>query len=265
MQLDQMYQEIILDHYRHPHHRGLVEPYDAEAHHVKPDVRRRVTVRVRLGKDGSGAVTSTSVSHEGLGCSISQASTSVMAELVTGSSLERALAAHEEFRTLMQSRGDADVSTTSSASTTRWRSRGSLVPGPGSSARCSVWMAFQGDAASRAAGTEDWTMSDQQSRPSTSHRGPCATSSTPSCASSTSSTSARLRHHDRPAGHGGARHDADEPLPAHHRRHRGPDERPRSNGIVQGFTINWVWMPPWGPDKITDEGREAAPRARFNV
>ena len=36
MQLESMYQEIILDHYRHPHGRGLREPFDAEVHHVNP-------------------------------------------------------------------------------------------------------------------------------------------------------------------------------------------------------------------------------------
>ena len=36
MQLESMYQEIILDHYRNPHHKGLREPFDAEVHHVNP-------------------------------------------------------------------------------------------------------------------------------------------------------------------------------------------------------------------------------------
>jgi metal-sulfur cluster biosynthetic enzyme len=36
-------------------------------------------------------------------------------------------------------------------------------------------------------------------------------------------------------------------------------------GLVNGFTINWVWMPPWGPDKITDEGRDQLRALGFNV
>ena len=36
-------------------------------------------------------------------------------------------------------------------------------------------------------------------------------------------------------------------------------------GIASGFTINWVWMPPWGPDKITDDGREQLRALGFNV
>jgi nitrogen fixation NifU-like protein len=153
MQIDQLYQEIILDHYRHPHHRGLAAPYDAEAHHVNPTCGDEVTVRVRLGKDDAGAVTVDEVTHEGLGCSISQASTSVMAELVTGRRLERALAAHEEFRTLMQSRGEADGvddelldDAVAFAGVARYPAR----------VKCALlgWMAFK-DAAARAAGTED--------------------------------------------------------------------------------------------------------------
>lgn len=37
------------------------------------------------------------------------------------------------------------------------------------------------------------------------------------------------------------------------------------DGLVESFTINWVWMPPWGPDKITDDGREMLRALGFNV
>ncbi len=37
------------------------------------------------------------------------------------------------------------------------------------------------------------------------------------------------------------------------------------SGIVSDFRINWVWMPPWGPDKITDDGREQLRALGFNV
>ena len=36
-------------------------------------------------------------------------------------------------------------------------------------------------------------------------------------------------------------------------------------GLVESFRINWVWMPPWGPDKITPEGREQLRALGFNV
>jgi nitrogen fixation NifU-like protein len=106
MQLESLYQEIILDHYRHPHHKGLTEPFDAEAHHVNPTCGDEVTVRVRLGDDADGSFSVEEVTHQGLGCSISQASASVMSDLVTGRSLDEALLTQEEFLTLMQSRGE---------------------------------------------------------------------------------------------------------------------------------------------------------------
>ncbi|CAM5777763.1 metal-sulfur cluster assembly factor [Cellulomonas persica] len=37
------------------------------------------------------------------------------------------------------------------------------------------------------------------------------------------------------------------------------------DGIVDGFRINWVWMPPWGPEKITDDGREQMRALGFNI
>ncbi len=103
MQLEAMYQELILDHYRHPRHAGLREPFDAEVHHVNPTCGDEVTLRLRLD-DGTVA----DVSYEGLGCSISQASTSVMSELVTGRSLHEALEVGEAFLALMQSKGQAE-------------------------------------------------------------------------------------------------------------------------------------------------------------
>ena len=48
VQLESMYQEIILDHYRHPHHKGLREPFDAQVHHVNPTCGDEVTLRVTL-------------------------------------------------------------------------------------------------------------------------------------------------------------------------------------------------------------------------
>ena len=103
MRLDQLYQEIILDHYKHPHHRGLREPYDVQVHHVNPTCGDEVTLRVHL-TDGKVA----DVSYDALGCSISQAAASVMTDLVIGRSLEEATALHEDFVALMQGRGEPD-------------------------------------------------------------------------------------------------------------------------------------------------------------
>jgi nitrogen fixation NifU-like protein len=105
--LDAMYQEIILDHYKHPHNAGLREPYDAEVHHVNPTCGDEVTLRVQLTGTGSDAVVK-DVSYDALGCSISQASVSVLTDLLIGKSVDEALTVHDGFLTLMQGRGTVE-------------------------------------------------------------------------------------------------------------------------------------------------------------
>ena len=104
MDLDSLYQEIILDHYRSPHHAGLREPYDAEVHHVNPTCGDEVTLRVQVADDG----TVSDVSYHAEGCSISQASASVMTDLVIGHPLDEAFATHESFLALMQGKGQVE-------------------------------------------------------------------------------------------------------------------------------------------------------------
>ncbi len=84
MRLEQMYQEVILDHYKHPQHRGLREPFAAEVYHKNPVCGDDVTLRVTLSDDGE---TVADVSYDGQGCSISQAATSVLTEQVIGQSI----------------------------------------------------------------------------------------------------------------------------------------------------------------------------------
>jgi nitrogen fixation NifU-like protein len=98
--LDALYQEIILDHYKNPHHKGLRDPYEAEVHHVNPSCGDEVTLRVHLA---DGIVSD--VSYDSVGCSISQASASVLTDLVIGKSVQEAMAIHTEFQELMQGRG----------------------------------------------------------------------------------------------------------------------------------------------------------------
>jgi len=107
MDLDSLYQEIILDHYKHPHHAGLRDPFEAEVHHVNPTCGDEVTLRVHLSGTGEDTVVA-DVSYDAEGCSISQAATSVMADLVIGKPLPEALAVHESFLALMQGRGGVD-------------------------------------------------------------------------------------------------------------------------------------------------------------
>ena len=110
MRLEQMYQDVILDHYKHPHHRGLREPFGAEVHHVNPTCGDEVTLRAALSDDGERI---TDVSYDGQGCSISQAATSVLADLVIGQTVPEAMATVAAFNEMVSSRGaiagDEDV------------------------------------------------------------------------------------------------------------------------------------------------------------
>jgi nitrogen fixation protein NifU and related proteins len=98
-----MYQEIILDHYKNPHHKGLREPYDAEVHHLNPTCGDEITLRVALDGD-----TITDVSYDSEGCSISQASASVLTDLVIGRSVAHGQTAYDAFVELMQSKGQLE-------------------------------------------------------------------------------------------------------------------------------------------------------------
>jgi nitrogen fixation protein NifU and related proteins len=102
MQLESMYAEIILDHYRHPHHKGLRDPFDAEVHHVNPTCGDEVTLRVALSNGGGEAVVA-DVSYDSIGCSISQASVSVLTDLVIGKPVDEAMKISGEFLELMRS------------------------------------------------------------------------------------------------------------------------------------------------------------------
>ena len=105
-----MYQDVILDHYKHPQHRGLREPFAAQVYHVNPVCGDEVTLRVTLSGDGE---TVTDVSYDGQGCSISQASTSVLTQQVIGRSVGDALKTITAFSEMVSSRGavegDEDV------------------------------------------------------------------------------------------------------------------------------------------------------------
>jgi len=106
--LDSLYQEILLDHYKNPHGRGLRDPYEAEVHHVNPTCGDEITLRVHVNGDRVE-----DVSYDAVGCSISQASASVLNDLVVGKSVQGGLAVLDEFHATMQGKGqvvpDEDV------------------------------------------------------------------------------------------------------------------------------------------------------------
>jgi nitrogen fixation protein NifU and related proteins len=142
MLLDGLYQEIILDHYKRPRGRGLREPFDGEAHHVNPTCGDEITVRV-----GVAGPTFSDISYDGLGCSISQASASVLHELLQGRDAASAGEIQQAFVELMQGRGqiepDEDVlgDAVAFAGVAKFPAR----------VKCALlpWMAFK-DAAARA-------------------------------------------------------------------------------------------------------------------
>jgi len=144
MKREQMDQEIILDHYRNPHRSGLREPFDAESYQVNPTCGDEVTLRVAL--DGDRV---TDVSYDAIGCSISQAATSVLTDLVVGRTVAESNSTMDAFMEMVQSRGqvkpDEDVlaDAVAFAGVSRYPSR----------VKCALlgWMAFK-DAVGRADG-----------------------------------------------------------------------------------------------------------------
>jgi nitrogen fixation NifU-like protein len=100
MQLDSLYQEVILDHYKRPQHKDLATTYDAQVHHVNPSCGDEITLNVTLDGDKVAAIT-----WDGVGCSISQASVSILSDLLLGKSIAEAELILNNFTELMQSKG----------------------------------------------------------------------------------------------------------------------------------------------------------------
>ncbi|CAB4646755.1 MAG: SUF system NifU family Fe-S cluster assembly protein [Actinobacteria bacterium] len=103
MKLENMYQEIILDHYKRPHGKGLAEKFDAEVHHVNPTCGDEITLRVSRGADGKIVV-----SYDNMGCSISQASASIMFDQINNLDFESGEAAVEHLIAMLQRTVEAD-------------------------------------------------------------------------------------------------------------------------------------------------------------
>lgn len=112
MSMEQLYQELILDHAKERHGYGLIDGADGadgpfavgESFQVNPTCGDEVRLRVRVSGEGEAAGVA-DVSWEGDGCSISQASLSVLTDLVTGSSLAEVAEVASRFSGLMHSRG----------------------------------------------------------------------------------------------------------------------------------------------------------------
>jgi nitrogen fixation NifU-like protein len=99
-----LYQEIILEHSKRPLHAGVREPFNAQVHHVNPTCGDEVTLRVQLSGQGRSAVIA-DVSYNALGCSISTAATSVLADEVIGHNVKEALTSFAAMRKMLTSKG----------------------------------------------------------------------------------------------------------------------------------------------------------------
>jgi nitrogen fixation protein NifU and related proteins len=100
MNLDALYQEVILDHYKNPLNKVLSPTFDVQVHHINPSCGDEITLNLTAA-DGKIA----SITWDGVGCSISQASVSIASDLLAGKSFEQAQAITDEFVELMQSKG----------------------------------------------------------------------------------------------------------------------------------------------------------------
>jgi nitrogen fixation NifU-like protein len=100
MELDNLYQEVILDHYKRPQHKKLSPTYDAQVHHVNPSCGDEIDLNLSIA---DGVVTN--ISWDGVGCSISQASVSILSDLLIGKPIGQAYSIFDQFVALMQSKG----------------------------------------------------------------------------------------------------------------------------------------------------------------
>ena len=104
MSLESLYQEIILDHYKRPKNKVLQDKYSVEVHHNNPSCGDEITLRVQVENQ-----IVTQLSWDGVGCSISQASSSVMSELAQGIPVEKAVELEVSFLELMQGKGQVEA------------------------------------------------------------------------------------------------------------------------------------------------------------
>ena len=133
--LGALYQEVILDHYKRPRNRGAVDPHDADVHMRNPSCGDEIRLQLRL-EDGRIAA----IAFTGDGCSISQASSSMMTDLVKGHTPAEGLAVARRFTEMMH--GDADAAKDKALGQARVLSGVSKFP---ARVKCALlaWDAFQ--------------------------------------------------------------------------------------------------------------------------
>jgi nitrogen fixation NifU-like protein len=145
MGLEDLYQEMILDHAKKPRHPGRLQDAQVEVRHYNPVCGDELQLGLRLDGERVAAI-----AVDGKGCSISQAAASVMSEQVLGRPLEEAMNAAEAFRRLMHGDGEADEELLGDGIAFKGVARYPVR------VKCALlgWMAFK-DAAARALGGQD--------------------------------------------------------------------------------------------------------------
>lgn len=103
MAVDELYKEVILDHYKSPRNKRGLEQATVSCARNNPLCGDEITIHARLDGD-----TVTEVSFEGQGCSISQASASMLTEAVAGRSVDQAGTLTSDFRSMMEGATDPD-------------------------------------------------------------------------------------------------------------------------------------------------------------
>ena len=102
--LTSLYTELVIEHDKRPLHAGLREPFDAEVHHVNPTCGDEITLRVHLSGSGE-ARRIEDVSYNAIGCAMSRASASIMADLLIGRTVAEVEPVQSHFDEAMHSRG----------------------------------------------------------------------------------------------------------------------------------------------------------------
>ena len=101
--LDELYKEVILDHYRAPRNKGRLDPHDVALERNNPLCGDEIELFLQF--DGDDV---TGIAFEGKGCSISQASASMMTEKIKGSSVKDAAALADSIKALMAGEDEGD-------------------------------------------------------------------------------------------------------------------------------------------------------------
>jgi nitrogen fixation NifU-like protein len=277
MRLEQIYQDVILDHYKHPQHRGLREPFGAQVYHLNPVCGDEVTLRVALSDDGEHIA---DVSYDGQGCSISQAATSVLTEQVIGQSVGQAIKIVTAFTEMVSSRGtvagDEDVlgDGIAFAGVAKYPAR----------VKCALlgWMAFKDalaqasaekHALAQATGDFEEVKMSETAAPDNE-----LLADIEEAMRDVVDPELGINVVDLGLVYGLNLEEGEEGTVALiDMTLTSPacpltdviEDQSRSaligTGLVDELRINWVWNPPWGPDKITDDGRDQLRALGFTV